>query len=137
VEVVGDELKPPRQMVSQREKPSHVKHSPLVVTVSANEGTIGTSREKARYKSPYLACQMSVFFAPARYRVVKITRSSSEVVLRTMKHIVIYLGSDPSTVVIALRSVVWYRRWISVTRDEQRAREVHMVNGEMDLVPPV
>jgi hypothetical protein len=54
-----------------------------------------------------------------------------------MKHIVIYLGSDPSTVVIALRSVVWYRRWISVTRDEQRAREVHMVNGEMDLMPLV
>jgi hypothetical protein len=127
----------PRQMVSQREKPSHVKHSPSVVMVSVNEGTIGTSRGKARYKSPYLACQMSVFFAPARYRVVKITRSSSDVVLRTMKHIVIYLGSDPSMVVIALRSVVWYRRWISVTRDEQRAQEVHMVNGEMDLMPLV
>jgi hypothetical protein len=39
------------------------------------------SRRKARYKSPFLACQLSVFFAPARYRMTKIMRSYSEVVL--------------------------------------------------------
>jgi aromatic ring-opening dioxygenase LigB subunit len=36
-----------------------------------------------------------VFFALARYRVVKIARSSYEVVLRTTKHMVIYPGSGP------------------------------------------
>jgi hypothetical protein len=37
----------------------------------------------------------SGFFAPARYRVVKIVRSSPEVVLQTMKYTVIYPGSSP------------------------------------------
>jgi hypothetical protein len=41
-------------------------------------------------------------FSLARYRVVKITRSYSEVVLRTTKHTIIYPGSDPSLKVIAL-----------------------------------
>jgi hypothetical protein len=41
-------------------------------------------------------CQLSVFSAPARYRAVKIVRSSFEMVLRTIKHIVIYPGSGPS-----------------------------------------
>jgi hypothetical protein len=35
----------------------------------------------ARYKSPFLARQLSVFFAPVRYRVVKIMCSYPEVVL--------------------------------------------------------
>jgi hypothetical protein len=35
-----------------------------------------------------------MFSAPTKYRVVKITRSSSEMVLRTMKHTVVYSGSD-------------------------------------------
>jgi hypothetical protein len=48
---------------------------------------------------------VSVFFAPARYRVAKITRSSSEVVLRIMKHTVIYPSLGPSEV-IALHPVV-------------------------------
>jgi hypothetical protein len=39
---------------------------------------------------------MSVFSAPAKYGVVKIARSSSEAVLRTMKHTVIYPSSGPS-----------------------------------------
>jgi hypothetical protein len=47
-----------------------------------------------------------LFFAPTRYRVVKIARSSYEVVLRTMKHTVIYPGTGPSLEVIALRIVV-------------------------------
>jgi hypothetical protein len=63
-------------------------------------------REKAHCKFPFLACQLSVFFTLARYRVVKIAHSSSEVVLQTTKHTVIYLGSGPSSDVIALRPVV-------------------------------
>jgi hypothetical protein len=46
---------------------------------------------------------MSVFSAPARYRVVKIVCSSSKVVLQIMKHTVIYPGSGLSLEVIALR----------------------------------
>jgi hypothetical protein len=79
---------------------------------------------------------LSVFFALARYRVVKIACSSSKVVLRTTKHTVIYPSSGTSSEVIALRPAVWYRRWIGVTRGEQREWEVYMVKGEMDLVPP-
>jgi hypothetical protein len=41
-------------------------------------------------------------FSLARYRVIKIARSYSEVVLRTTKHTMIYPGSDPSLKVIAL-----------------------------------
>jgi hypothetical protein len=36
-----------------------------------------------------------VFFAPARYRVVKITRFYFKVVLRTIKHTIIYSDSGP------------------------------------------
>jgi hypothetical protein len=43
---------------------------------------------------------LSVFFTPARYMVVKITRSCSEVVLQTTKHTMIYLDSGPSLEVI-------------------------------------
>jgi hypothetical protein len=42
--------------------------------------------------------------------VVKIAHSSSEVVLLTMNHTMIYPGSGPSSEVIALCLVVWYRR---------------------------
>jgi hypothetical protein len=48
-------------------------------------------------------CPVSVFSASVRYRVVMIARSSSDVVLRTTKHIVIYPDSDLSLEVIALR----------------------------------
>jgi hypothetical protein len=41
---------------------------------------------KAHYKSSFLACQLSIFFAPERYRVVIITCSYSEVILQTMKN---------------------------------------------------
>jgi hypothetical protein len=54
--------------------------------VYIEEGTIRRSREKVRYKSPFLACQLSMFFAPIRYRVVKIACSCSEMVLQTMKN---------------------------------------------------
>jgi hypothetical protein len=47
-----------------------------------------------------------VLFAMARYRVVKIAYSYSEVVLRTTKHTMVYPGSGPSLEVIALRPVV-------------------------------
>jgi hypothetical protein len=126
----------PRWMVSLREKPPHIKRSPSPETVNEDKETIETSRGRVRNKSPFLECQLLVFLAPARYRVVKITRSSSEMVLRTMKHIVIYPGLGTSLEVIALCPVVWYLRWTCVTRGEERAWEVHMVKGEMDLVTP-
>jgi hypothetical protein len=49
---------------------------------------------------------VSVFFTPIKYRVVKITRSCSKMVLRTNKHTKIYPGSDISLKVIDLRLVV-------------------------------
>jgi hypothetical protein len=76
----------------------------------ADEGTIGTYRGKARCKSPYLLCHMSVFFTPTRYKEVKIACSSFEVVLQTIKHTVIYPDSGPSLEVIALRPTISYRR---------------------------
>jgi hypothetical protein len=51
---------------------------------------------------------VGVFFAPTNYGVVKITHSSSEVVLRTMKHTMIYPDSCPFSEVIALHPVVQY-----------------------------
>jgi hypothetical protein len=61
---------------------------------------------KACCESPFLAHQLSMFLLLARYRVVKIAHSYSEVVLRTTKHTMVYLGADPSLEVIALRLVV-------------------------------
>jgi hypothetical protein len=62
---MGERLKPlnrstmnsglPKRMVLLREKPPHDRHSPSAVMASANDGTIGTSRGKARYKSPFIA----------------------------------------------------------------------------------
>jgi hypothetical protein len=49
---------------------------------------------------------MSVFFAPARYGVIKIAHSHSEMVLRTTKHNKFYPGSGPSLEVIALHLTV-------------------------------
>jgi hypothetical protein len=86
----------PKQMVLLGEKTSHNKCSPFATMVSADEGTIRTSRGKACCKSPFLACQLSVFFAPIRYRVAKIVCSYSEVVLRITKHTMVYPSSGPS-----------------------------------------
>jgi hypothetical protein len=47
-----------------------------------------------------------VFSAPTNYKVVKIVHSSSDVVLRTMKHTMIYPGLGPSSEVIALGPAV-------------------------------
>jgi hypothetical protein len=96
----------PKRVVLLREKTSHDRHSPSTVTASADEGTIETSRGKAHCKSPYLVHQLSVFFISTRYRVVKITHSSFEVVLRTSKQTIGYPGSDLSLEVIALRLAV-------------------------------
>jgi hypothetical protein len=57
------------------------RHSHSAATTIVDDGTIGTFREKAHYKSPFLARQLSIFFAPARYRVVKNVHSYSEIVL--------------------------------------------------------
>jgi hypothetical protein len=48
---------------------------------------------------------VSLFFASARYMVVKIVRSSSEVVIHTIKHTMIYPSSGLSLEVIALHPV--------------------------------
>jgi hypothetical protein len=45
-------------------------------------------------------------FCTGKNRVVKIARSSSEMVLQTTKHTMIYPGSGPSLEVIALRPMV-------------------------------
>jgi hypothetical protein len=71
----------PERMVSPMENPSHEKHSPFVVMVSADDGTIRMSKGKARCQSPFLARRPSVFFAPTRYKVVKITRTYSDMAL--------------------------------------------------------
>jgi hypothetical protein len=76
----------PKQMVSPREKPSRDKCLPPAAVTNTDDGTIRTSRGKARCKSPFQACQWPVFFAPVRYRVVKITCSYSKVVMRTMEN---------------------------------------------------
>jgi hypothetical protein len=62
--------------------------------------------EKCDANPPYPTHQLSVFSAPANYGVVKIVCSSSEVVLQTMKHTMIYPSSSPSSEVIALCPVV-------------------------------
>jgi hypothetical protein len=56
----------PRRMGSLRENPLHIRHSPSVATVIADEETIRTSRGKARCKSLFLVHQLSVFFTPVR-----------------------------------------------------------------------
>jgi hypothetical protein len=116
--LLRERLMPPKQsamtsslskrMISLSEKPPHVKRSTSATTTSADEGTIRTSRGKARCKSHFLARQLSVFSAPTNYGVVKITHSSSEVVIRTTKHTMIYPDLDPSWEVIGLCPVVWY-----------------------------
>jgi hypothetical protein len=50
---------------------------------------------------------VSVFYT-GKNRVVKIMHSSSEVVLRTIKHTIIYSSSGPSLEIIALRPAVLY-----------------------------
>jgi hypothetical protein len=50
---------------------------------------------------------VSVFYT-GKNRVVKIMHSSSEVVLRTIKHTMIYSSSGPSLEIIALRPAVLY-----------------------------
>jgi hypothetical protein len=96
----------PRQTVSPRENLLHINRSLLAAMMIADEETIGTSREKARCKYPFLVRQLSVFFTPAKYMAVKIVRSCSNVVLRTTKRIIFYPGSSSSLKIIALRPAV-------------------------------
>jgi hypothetical protein len=56
----------PKQMVSPRERLTLVKMFPLAMEESFSEVTIRTSRGKACCKSPFLACQLSVFSTLAR-----------------------------------------------------------------------
>jgi hypothetical protein len=58
-------------------------------------------------KSSFLVHQLSVFFVPVRYIVVKITCSCFEMVLRTIKNTIVYHGSGPYYEVIALRLAIF------------------------------
>jgi hypothetical protein len=70
--LLGDRLRPPklspmnskfpRQIGSPRKNPPHARCSPSAVMEIEDDGTFGTSRGVARCKSPFLACQLSVFF---------------------------------------------------------------------------
>jgi hypothetical protein len=51
-------------------------------------------------------CFFLYVFYTGKNRVVKILRFSSEMVLRTTKHIMIYPGSGPSSDVIVLRPAI-------------------------------
>jgi hypothetical protein len=66
----------------------------------------------------WLSCTMELLTSSAltNYGEVNIVCSSFEVVMQTMKYTMIYLGSSPSSEVIALRPLVWYWRWASVTK---------------------
>jgi hypothetical protein len=59
-------LRFPKRMVAPREKPSHNKRSLPAATASANDGTIRTSRGKPHCKSPFLVCQLLVFFCTGK-----------------------------------------------------------------------
>jgi hypothetical protein len=62
--------------------------------------------EEKHVANPLCSAPIVGFSAPTNYGVVKIIRFSFEVVLRTMKHTMIYSGSGPSSEVIAMRSTV-------------------------------
>jgi hypothetical protein len=98
----------PKWMPLPEARPTPVGLLSLVMNESFGDGIIRTSRRKAHCKSPLLAHQLSVFFAPARCRVVKITCSCSEVILRTTKHTIVYSGSGPCYKVIALHPAFLY-----------------------------
>jgi hypothetical protein len=75
-------------------------------------------------------------FCIGKNKVVKIVHSSSEMVLRTTNHTIIYPSSDPSLEVIALCPTVWYWRWICVTKGWVESLRNSHDEGEMDLVSP-
>jgi hypothetical protein len=55
-------------------------------------------------------------FMYGRNRVINIMYFDFEMVLWTIKYIIIYTDLDPSLEVIALRPAVWYWRWTCVTK---------------------
>jgi hypothetical protein len=87
----------------------------LVMNVSFGDGTIRTSRGEAHCKSLFLACQLLVFLAPPRYRVVKIACSCSEVVLRTMKNYKAHY------------SLSWFR---TLLRDNRSMSSIFVIEGD-------
>jgi hypothetical protein len=75
-------------------------------------------------------------FCTGKNRVVKIVCSNSEIVLRTIKHIMIYPGSGPSLELIVLRPVVWYWRWIGVTKGwAESSRSLRCEGGNGSRTP--
>jgi hypothetical protein len=83
---IGDKLQAAEVNGTAGARPMSVGLLSLVMNESLGDATIRMSKGKVRCKSPFLVCQLSIFFAPARYRVVKIMCSCFEMVLRTMKN---------------------------------------------------
>jgi hypothetical protein len=69
-----------------------------VINDDGEEVMMEIAYKQLRYMAPTLVG----VFCTSKNKMVKITRSNSEVVLRTIKHIMIYPGSGPSLEVIAL-----------------------------------
>jgi hypothetical protein len=76
-EVIGDELKILK---------ANIRCSTLVAMVIEDDGTIRTIQRKSLLQTPLPSAPTIDVFTPARYRVVKITCSCSEVVLQTTKN---------------------------------------------------
>jgi hypothetical protein len=69
---------------------------------------------KFSYNDNYQESIVGVF-CTSKNRVVKIARSSSEMILWTIEHAMIYPGSSLSLEVIVLHPAIWYWRWTMVT----------------------
>jgi hypothetical protein len=81
------------------------------------------------YKSPFLACQLSVFSTPANNRVYRIAWFQfwgGHTYSGTHEFILVQV---PSMEVVALRPVGWYWVKTDVTRGEQSAQMVHVLKG--------
>jgi hypothetical protein len=76
----------PKRMVSPGARPTPVRLLPLERKERFSDETIGTSRGKARCKCPLPRAPTVGVFCTDKNRVVKITCSSSEMVLQTTKH---------------------------------------------------
>jgi hypothetical protein len=116
IEVVNDELKAPK--VNCLIEGEAIAHQMITIGTDGERrwGNHRNVKSKSMLQIPLPGTPTVDVFAPARYRVVKITRSSSEVVLWTIKHTMIYPDLGPTLEVIALHLAVQYRRWIGVTR---------------------
>jgi hypothetical protein len=125
-----------RRMVLPREKTSLDRRSLQLATTSTDDGIIRTFRGKARCKSPFLAHQMLVFFCTSnkqggqdhafqfRGGLAHYRAHTNLSYFRTLLG-----GNRPTSNGLILNMNRVYNG------GEQRAREVHVVKGEMILYP--